>query len=184
MIIKNKLESQKLFNGKVLKYINSELLHRDDSGRVTDFYEDEDGKLYSFTRIPTPIYFPKKNRHSAQDYIETLGIDIMLLIEGIIENCSDHELDRLVLKCKHSIEHSKMLMEKSDTDDVSQKHFDAVNEQVNQTIDESLYSVDLIMEGLERALTMPSMQNMAILHNIIKLKVFNYKEEQKESENQ
>ena len=58
-----------------------------------------------------------------------------------------------------------------------------VNE-VNQIIDESLYPVESIMQGLERAVTMPSMQNISILHNIIKLRIFNYKEEQKEIENQ
>ena len=182
MVHKSKVETIKKVNGKTLKLVSSTNSEQLFTGKITDFYTDEDGKIYTYTRTPTSFCFANNNRKCVEHNLEALGLNMSNLLDVLMEDCSDIELNRHVAKCKYSIDNSSKYMERKHPEDFKQRHFEAVNQVIIETIDKSTYSIDSIISGLERTLTMPAMENVAILHNILMLKIYNLKEGQKESE--
>lgn len=180
----NKLRMEIVENGKVLKHVRTDQSHSGQEGHYTDVYKDEDGNLHYVDRIANTIRFSSHSRRTGDGNMISFSITFKQMLEGLQDNCSEEELDKLILKCEHPLGKAVEFYKKESPENHDDLFYNALNEKISEKVTEFTFGeiTPSIIASLERALNAPRMQNNPALHNAIQLEIFNLKNPEVEPE--
>jgi len=180
-----KLQMEIIKNGKVLKYVETNTSRQGLAGHFTDTYKDEDGNIHYVDRVANAIKFTTYSRNTGDGNMISFALNFELLLKGLKENCTDSELDKLILKCAHPLNKALDFYKKESPDTYETRFYQAINDKVKEKIVEFTMGQpsSSMISALQRAVEAPRMQTMIALHNAIKLELYNINNPEIEPEN-
>lgn len=172
----SKLKMELHKDGKVLKYVSTEVSHRGLEGHLTDVYRDEDGKIHYEDRLKNEITWTTYPRNNTEGKMISFAFTFQRLLTGLKDDCTDVELDRYILQCESHIKTAKSIFEKQYPEDYEDQLYIAIVDKIEEKIKEFTLGEQSLMinDMLERLTNAPRMLQNSMFHNALKLATYKF----------
>lgn len=174
-----KVQNEIIKDGKVYKHFDTRPSQTGTPGYLTDIYRSEDGSIQYVERLTNAIRFSKHSRFTSEGNMISFAVNFKVLMQSVLQDCSDDELDRSILKCYHPLSKAKDLFLKEEANG-GNTFSDALNEKIDEVVAE--LNDGNVVNALERVMAAKRAQENPFFHNAIALKAHYLKEEENQPE--
>lgn len=131
-----KLNMEIIKDGKVLKYVETHQSRTGQAGFFTDKYKDEEGNIHYIDRMANAIKFTTHSRRTGDGNMVSFVINFKNLVNGVLNECDDEELEKLIKKCEYSLSKAKEGYIRESAENGNEKYSQALEMKVSESIDE------------------------------------------------
>ena len=178
----NRLKMEIIKDGKVLRHVETCRSITGREGYYTDTYRDEDGNVHYVERLANAIKFTTHSRRTGDGNMVSFSINFNLLVQGVLDGCSDEDLDRNILKCEYSLSKAQEFYAKESPEEHVQKYITALEEKIAETVATLSAEGKNVLPALEIILERPRTKENCPLNNALQLQIYKIKNPEEEIE--